>query len=86
MEARHFSISSVAKVMRFFRPERANSQHYAKMFGAAVEKHRGLMALCIAPHTPSSTEGGVPIEPMGQSLCLLWMHSNGQTGVERLRV
>src|SRR5882724_37315 len=65
MEARHSLSSLRGQGYAFFRPGARNSRHHAKDVGAAVEKHGDRRHCASHRISPSSTEGGIPIDEMG---------------------
>src|SRR5882724_4798074 len=65
MEARHSLSSLRGQGYAFFRPGARNSRHHTKDVGAAVEKHGGRRHCASHCISPSSTEGGIPIDKMG---------------------
>src|SRR5882724_3824170 len=65
MEARHSLSSLRGQGYAFFRPGARNSRHHTKDVGAAVEKHGGRRHSASHRISPSSTEGGIPIDQMG---------------------
>src|SRR6266436_10104727 len=65
MEARHSLSSLRGQGYAFFRPGARNSRHHTKDVGAAVEKHGGRRHCESHRISPSSTEGGIPVDQMG---------------------